>query len=47
LGVILGEEFAAYLSMYVICLNCQKKHQILQKMLQIHLEEEINIPKEA
>jgi hypothetical protein len=45
--MFLGKKFATCLLLYVIYLNHQKKHQILQEMLQSCLEEEIDIPKEV
>jgi len=46
LGVILSEKFVTCLLLYIPYLNRQKKHQILQKMLQSQIEEEIDVPKD-
>ncbi len=46
LGVILGGKLIIHL-LYVLCLNRQKKHQILQEMFQSCLEEEIDVLEEV
>jgi len=45
LRVILSEKFVTCLLLYVPCLNRQKKHQILQEMLQNQIEEQIDVRK--
>jgi hypothetical protein len=45
--MLLGEELAICLLLYVFCLNHKQQHQICRKMLQNCLKEEIDIPKKG